>query len=313
MKHFEEVILENKTEANQVLFKLDKYHLKLISQNDQLFPWIKHPSSVTFVPQFCVFLVSERSSRRLGVFEENFKFRTWLNTEYPLIDPSKILCLSNGFIVIVDQENLHIHDASLSFIQTICGCFHGLTEGANGVIFTIQQSTEKSFLKGLKKYENDLVYKWTYSTELVVAQEFSEWSLLSECRFLLFDKNLLYITDSGLQKLYIVDLITHKQIASQVQLERPAGLLMDDCGNLLISDCCRIISWNTSLQTSHIMIDGIPHLTELVRYQNRILALRSKKRGEAIIAELCTFQGCKDSLPKTWFDHAVCRNVAKTR
>ena len=76
---------------------------------------------------------------------------------------------------------------------------------------------------------------------------------------------------------------------------------MDDCGNLLISDCCRIISWNQSLQTSRIIIDGIPHLRELVRYKNRILALRNKKRGEAMIEA------------RTWFERAVSRNVAKTR
>ena len=88
---------------------------------------------------------------------------------------------------------------------------------------------------------------------------------------------------------------------------------MDDCGNLLISDCCRIISWNQSLQTSRIIIDGIPHLRELVRYKNRILALRNKKRGEAMIEELCIMQECHESLPRTWFERAVSRNVAKTR
>ena len=126
---------------------------------------IKSPSAVTFVPQFCVYLVTESTCNQIGVYEENFSFRSWLqagNTIDQLENPSTIICLKNGHVAILDQTHLHILDSTLTRCQSIPGSYRCLAEGSELSLFTILQTSSQAFLKVLKIDELNL-YKWNYS------------------------------------------------------------------------------------------------------------------------------------------------------
>lgn len=328
MRHFNNVLkLEKKqkaklhySEQDEASFKLENKFLQLLWESDTengLGNQMKMPTSVTFVPQFRIFLVTEMSLNRIGVYEEeHFVFRNWLqfdNSFSPIINPSTILCLGNGFVAILDENNLHILDASMSLCQAIPGSFHGLTEGSSGTILTILQSSAKAFLKVLK-IDQDQVYKWTYSTELVVAQEFHEWSVRSKCEYLLMNRNMVYISDIGLKKVYMVDLTTHHQTASRLTFNKPAGLLVDDSDNILISDCCKIFLSDSKLQTFRVLIDGFPFLSELVRHGNLVIAVRSKQSTEATLAKLkITGSVSNENFINSWFEKGLGRSRDKTR
>ena len=65
----------------------------------------------------------------------------------------------------------------------------------------------------------------------------------SRCRFLTFSKGKLYITDLGLNKVYVLDPKKFESVrgfgsfgAGDGQLHDPAGLAVDDVGNILVAD-----------------------------------------------------------------------------
>ena len=295
--------------------KKEKSCLIMDCNLDGLVSTMKTPSSVTFVPQFGVFLVAERNCSKIAVYEENFQFRTWLQfntTDNPLIDPTRILCLSSGFLVIVDKECLHIYDASFTLVKILYSIFHGLTEGSSGLIFALQKSTDRYCLKSLHPENSD----WASSMELVAAQEFPNWALKSKCNSLLFHQNIIYVLDSGLKKLYIVNTLTHDQKTSPILLEQPAGLLMLGNNNLLISDCCRIVAWNLTSQTSEVLFDGFPFLSELVEHDNDILAVVSSHKETAKILKLSLGMIDEDEdedFTEAWFENAMDKNLEKNR
>ena len=78
--------------------------------------------------------------------------------------------------------------------------------------------------------------------KLTVVEDFSKWYILSKPRNLLYNMGRLYITDSGLHKLYMIDLTTGQQTAAGYlgggigQFKRPTGMVADNQGNLLLLD-----------------------------------------------------------------------------
>ena len=64
----------------------------------------------------------------------------------------------------------------------------------------------------------------------------------SKCRFLTFFKGKLYLTDLGLNQGFIVDPNDFESVVSfgsrgAGQLNYPAGMAVDDVGNILVADC----------------------------------------------------------------------------
>ena len=297
-------------------FNLEGKFLSLVQPiNEKPKHWIKSPSSVTFVPQFCVFLVTESTSNKIGVYEENFSFRSWLqagNTNSELVKPSTIICLENGYVAILDQTNLHILDSTLTCCQSFPGSYCCLAEGSELTLFTILQSCAQVFLKVLKMDELNL-YKWNYETEVLVTQENLDWASSSCCQNILVHKNVVYISDSGLKKVYMVDHSTQRQTSSQLQLHQPSGLLADDKDNILIADCCRIIVCDSKLQTFRVVIEGLLFITELFRHGNFVLAITSRNGTEASLLKLEIGDTSGDNFIKSWFEQGMSRIRARTR
>ena len=85
-------------------------------------------------------------------------------------------------------------------------------------------------------------YKSGGQIPLSVILEFENWETLSKARFLMYSNERIYITDEGLHKLYIVNLIGGKQMVTGYlgtksgQFKRPTGLMVDDLGNVLVGD-----------------------------------------------------------------------------
>ena len=296
-------------------FNLDGKFLSLVQPfNGKPKHFIKSPSAVTFVPQFGVYFVTDSTSNKIGVYEENFQFRSWLqagNTINQLENPSSIICLKNGHVAILDQTHLHIFDSTLTSCQSIPGSYRCLAEGSELTLFTILQNSSQAFLKVLKMHELNL-YKWTHSTELLVAQDNLDWASSSSCRNILVHKNMVYISDTGLKKVYMVDLSTQRQTASHLQLHQPSGLSADDKDNILISDCCKIIICDSKLQTSRVLIEGLLFVTDLFRHGNFFLAIKSRRGTEASVIKLKITDKSSDFI-KSWFEKGLSRNSEKTR
>ena len=271
------------------------------------------PTSVTFVPQFGIFLIAEPSVNKIGVYEENFDLRSWLqvgSTRGPLENPSTLLCLDNGFIVILDQRNLHILDTSMSLCQTIPGTFYGLAEGPDVTLFTILQSPAKSILKVLKMDQN-FIFKWSYATELIVAQKYPDWGL-SSCNYLTINKSMVYISDTGLKNVYMVDLKTHYQSESPLSFEEPSGLMVDEKDNVLVADCCKIVICDSKLQVFRVLIDGLPFLCDILRHGSFVLAIQSNQTKSTII-KLQQTERPTDQFINSWFEKGLVKNEARMR
>ena len=75
-----------------------------------------------------------------------------------------------------------------------------------------------------------------------VIKEFTNWKNLSKPRHIAYSMGRLYLSDKGLHKLLLVDLKTGEQKASGYfgegvgQFIRPAGMVVDKEGNLLVVD-----------------------------------------------------------------------------
>ena len=271
------------------------------------------PTSVTFVPHFGIFLVAEPSDNKIGVYEENFELRSWLqvgSTGGPLENPSTLLCLDNGFIVILDQRNLHILDTSMSLCQSIPGTFHGLAQGPDATLFTILRSSAKSILKVLRMDQN-FIFKWSYATELIVAQKYPDWGL-SSCNYLTINKGIVYISDTGLKKVYMVDLKTHHQAASQLSFEQPSGLMVDEKDNVLVADCCKIVLCDSKLQVFKVLIDGLPFLCDILQHGSFVLAIKTDQTKSTIL-KLKQTETPTDHFIKSWFEKGLVKHEERMR
>jgi hypothetical protein len=276
---------------------------------------IKSPSAVTFVPQFCVYLVTESTCNQIGVYEENFSFRSWLqagNSTNKLVNPSAIICLKNGYVAISDKTHLHILDSTLTCCQSIPGSYRCLAEGLELTLFSIMHSSSQVFLKVLKMDELN-EFKWNYETELLVAQDDLDRASSPSCRNILVHKNIVYISDSGLKKVYMVDITTRRQTSSLLKFHQPSGLSVDDKDNILISDCCKIILCDSKLQTSRVLIEGLLFVTDLFRHENFFFAIISEQEMGASIIKLEITDTSGDNFIKSWFEKGLSRSREKTR
>ena len=153
----------------------------------------------------------------------------------------------------------------------------------------------------------------TIQTEILVAQDNLDRASSSSCRNILVHKNMVYISDTGLKKVYMVDLSTQRQTASQLQFHNPSGLSADDKDNILISDCCKIIICDSKLQTSRVLIEGLLFVTDLFRHGNFVLAIKTRQGTEASIIKLKITDNSGDDFIKSWFEKGLSRNSEKTR
>jgi len=213
---------------------------------------LESPCSVAYLPTRQFFLVTEPAHHRIGLYEgSGFQFVGWLG--YPSREgarrqytyPTSVLTLSNGCLALLEKDRLHIFDGEVRHLQSIRGVFHGLAEGSGGEIYTLSKNkTGEMCLKKVSKDNSDSRsrFKICGQIKLSVIQTFNDWKPLSKTRFLTYSNGKVMITDLGLHKLYMIDLVTGEQTASGYmgtkvgQFQRPTGVVADEWGNLVVGD-----------------------------------------------------------------------------
>jgi len=255
---------------------------------------LESPCSIAYLPTRQCFLVTEPAHHRIGLYEgSSFKFVGWLG--YPSKDgtrrqynyPTSVLALQSGCLALIEKDRLHIFDGEVRHLQSIRGVFHGLAEGSVGEIFTLSKSKIgemclKKFTK--ESFKSREKFKYSGQIKLSIIQTFKDWKTLSKTRFLTYKDGKVMITDLGLHKLYMVDLVTGKQSASGYmgtkagQFQRPTGVVADDLGNLVVGDSenNRLVVFNkvgqlVKIVPNHRELFFCPN--DLLRVENSLLAV----------------------------------------
>ena len=255
---------------------------------------LESPACIAFISTLNLFLVSEPEHNRIGVYEGlDFKFFSWLGysqskssngrTSYNY--PTSMLYLENETLVILQRDSIDFFYVDTSSgesmvypVHQIKGEYHGLTKGLNEEIYTVQVARYKKTIPRiqiiLRKMEHRYVmymkpgtpmYKMTGKKVIKTVQNFQSWEELAKPRFLTFSPSVgkAVITDAGLHKLYDVDLEDWSERSGGYlgcgagQLDRPAGLLVDTAGNLLVADSNnhRLVVYDRNLKPIRTICD----------------------------------------------------------
>ena len=162
---------------------------------------LQHPHDIAYLPQLKKFLVTETFYDRVGVYDENFDFKYWL--EHPrrhlrFHKPSSVLSLSNGNVLIMENRGIQIYDAQMNWFQYKAGHYSGLTEGPEDEVYTLawlKEETSRCHVRRLGLTETGK-YSWTGTVKLTLMSRDPK-SAESNPRFLTLSNGLLVITDLG--------------------------------------------------------------------------------------------------------------------
>ena len=257
------------------------------------------PCCLAFLPSRSECLVTEPQHDRVGVYEmEKMKFQAWL--EQPRMEghkynhPTAVLGLQNGLLMVVERDRIQIFNKGVQALQTISGRFYGLAEGPGGEVFTLKQDEEnRVFIKQLERKgkKRGSRFEFTASIAVTVVHHFHNWATLSKVRFLMYSMGMVYISDLGLNKMYIIDMKTGQQTSAGYlggdngEIKRPTGLLADDLGNIMLadSDNDRLVVFTKSGRfVKVIRLEGgkfsAPH--GLMRQGNTVLAVYMGREGQ---------------------------------
>ena len=267
-------------------------------------PCLAAPCDVTILPEKGLILVTEPPFNRIGIYTaDDLKFKDWC--VYPCLHgqqqskkffyPTSIL-QTKGFVLILEKHQILILGSDLQPHQPpIKGKFAGLAEDELGDIYTLFQDWKgRVWIQCLrlgpdtrsKNTIHDGKHKfWWHGDQvhLSVMEIFSDWDTRSKCWFLTAKGCKLYITDTGHGKLYIVDLQSGDQSvfgfmgSKDKRLDAPAGLLVDDGGNLLICDSGnnRLVLFSESGQFVRVVDSNKNYTTPfgLTRYNDTVVVV----------------------------------------
>jgi len=207
----------------------------------------KAPVDITFVEHLKLVLVSEAQLDRIGVYKgEHFRFKCWL--DHPEEDrgtsfqgPTSLLATRDGHVVIIEKTKLHILNREFVKQISIFGTYHGLAEDRSiGGFWTIVEKGKLTIARHFKigpkiellrdielvKYSRDVNYDSTRAPK---------------CRFLHCFKDSIFVTDMRLNKIYEVNVKSEEKKTfgyglDEAKLKSPAGILVDQVGNVLVGD-----------------------------------------------------------------------------
>ena len=174
-------------------------------------------------------------------------------------NPSDIFVLSSGKTVIGDARGIQLFDMNCNFIKTLAEdqldrC-HGLCEDSEGNLVTINRNRKRNNMNVKITHcgetdiffidvETDKVVKRYQMAELIddAAQEVHLTSDVSACKYLGYWKSELYVIDHGLDCIFILDKsgtesrIFGKRGVKEGEFRDPTGIIIDDCGTMMILD-----------------------------------------------------------------------------
>jgi len=188
-------------------------------------------------------VVASTFEDKVKIFTPTGKFVSLVTSPKPTFDrPSDMVTLQSGQFVVRDNSRVQVFSASGVFTKNMMQnrgqdkCY-GLAQDKEGRLITIMESRRprKTDLLFFDLDTGDLVKK--IEMEEIIAN-----MAMSKCRFLTYQLGKLYITDLGLDCVYILDPITinAKVFGSSGsgagQLSDPAGLVVDSVGNIIVAD-----------------------------------------------------------------------------
>ena len=254
-------------------------------------PALVSPHDITYIPQRHCFLVTEPFKHRIGIYEaETFKFVDWLPHPkcYKRYErPRSILSTASGRVFIVVKDRIEILDDKLNGFQFKYGFFRGLVEGEAGEIFTLTylRSKQAHFIQRLGVGPNNF-YKFTGQICLSVIGTFDNFKY-SRPSSLTYSNKKLFITDAGIHKFYLVDLVTGDQKAfghfgsGAGQLVRPTGIFPDDNGHLLVADGMkRLQVYSKSGYFIKVAVEGenLEGLESVRRFKDFLIVMKSSTK-----------------------------------
>ena len=163
--------------------------------------------------------------------------------EGPFMRPSDMVSLKTGKFAVRDERRIMIFDEDGKYLETVwrskggMRCYGLAVDGENRLACLME--TRSHSLLNLQLY--DLTSgQWKIKVEMVsiLGQDIRN----SRCRFLTYHKGNFYITDNGLNKVYIVQedelgySVGEFLNSSHHQFNDPGGVALDDAGNIVVVD-----------------------------------------------------------------------------
>jgi len=180
---------------------------------------------------------------KVKIFTEEGKFLSQVVSPEPPFDrPSDMVTLQSGQFVVRDNTRVQVFSANGIFMKNMWQdkgqdkCY-GLAQDNEGRLVTIMESR--------RPRKTDLLFFDLDTGKLVKKIEMEDIitnKAMSKCRFLTYELGKLYITDLGLDCVYILDpnTINAKVFGSSGtgdgELSDPAGLVVDIAGNIIVAD-----------------------------------------------------------------------------
>ena len=200
---------------------------------------LKNPIGLCVLNNGTLVVASTRGDK-VKMFAANGKLATTLalpNTSFSR--PADMTALANGNFVVRDDKGIHEFGGDGSFLRHLSAgqvergakCF-GLAQDEEGRLVTVVETRASSALLFIDLKKDDVVLKRDLVKDRVGG---------SKCRFLSHAKGKLYVTDLGLNKIYVVDVksgVSGRTIGGTANdgLNDPAGVGVDEEGGLMVAD-----------------------------------------------------------------------------
>jgi len=179
-----------------------------------------------------------------------------------LRSPSDVLVCRNGDLVITDRKGLHLFDKSLNFTKTLTsefvGEYMGLTEDDEGNVLTLHRKESKGYGKNMSKRTTSIIFldresgarKKIFDLEDFISEAIEDLGsghpgelLMSECCSVKFKFGKIYITDMGLDCVYVIPTNSSNDASmfggrgkGPGEFRDPTGIEVDDSGNMVVVD-----------------------------------------------------------------------------
>merc|ERR1719209_537726 len=187
------------------------------------------------------------------------EFLGYLKPGRKFVQPSDILTLSSGELVVRDERGLQLFGAHLLFVKSVAEKWidhcYGLAEDDEGKIVTInhnpggEDSTAKITAPNTTDVffidkNSDKVLKRIEMIDLILdaVDSLQNPNLMSFCKFLAFSNKKLYVVDHGLDCIFILSKDgTESEMFGRRgnnggEFRDPAGIVVDDDGAMIVVD-----------------------------------------------------------------------------